>query len=205
MILSGGSSLPSELHVLKAAIEAMSEQQSAMSSAAGTGTGISSVSTPSVPPPALAKAPANGVQGAYVRSNIFDNSDLDISRLRIKEDMDEPQPLALAPGVGKEVSDEMRARIMRLVERQRVEAEEQARAVAEARGEVYRPDRGEEYNFGEEDDMGTDGEVGPGGGRTAGARVNEGDGSGDEEEVGENVVEVSEKLFAGYLELEALI
>lgn len=104
-----------------------------------------------------------------------------------------PTPLALAPGLGKEVSDEMRASIMRLVDRQRIEAEEQARALANATGQKYRPERYDEagglipINESMEDD-GDHGEEEDGG--KSGLILKEGDESG-EEEVGENVVEVS--------------
>lgn len=129
-----------------------------------------------------------------------------MSRLTIRSGVDEPTPLALAPGVGKDVSDEMRAKIHRLVERQRVEAEELAKAIEDAGGPKYRPER-QGYEDGmegdvslamvddddedlDEDDLG----VGAGVKGRVLATAREGDESGEEEN-GENIVHVSHTLY----------
>lgn len=125
-----------------------------------------------------------------------------MSRLTIRSAADEPVPLALAPGVGKDVSDEMRAKIHRLVERQRIEADEKAKAIADAGGLKYRPerygyddgmdgdvlldDRDEEEEEVDEEDLG----VGAGVKGRIVVTGNEGDESGEEEN-GENIVQVS--------------
>jgi hypothetical protein len=193
VILSGGSTLPPELVTLKHAIHAVSEQQGSMSMSSSSAVPEASGSgSASAPAPAPAPKP-------YIRSNIHD-APLDMSRLTIRSEVDEPTPLALAPGMGKDVSDEMRARIHRLVERQRVEAEELARAIAEAGGQKYRPERREyaeddvrdEPLLGPMDDEEDTEEAEVGVGSVVKGRLmtrKEGDESGEEEN-GENVVPV---------------
>jgi hypothetical protein len=92
------------------------------------------------------------------------------------------------PSLGTAIPDHLRASILRLVETQKEEAEAQARAIAEAREGAYVPQR---ETLGDWDI--DDGEEGEAGGKAEKARGGiEGDDSGAEETVGENIVKVSE-------------
>ncbi|KAL1408153.1 hypothetical protein Q8F55_004957 [Vanrija albida] len=95
------------------------------------------------------------------RRNIW-NEELDLSRMRLKGQSE--------PVVGNEIPDNLRASILRLVDQQAEEAEEAARAVAEARG--LAPPRPRRHEGDDEDDM--DGDLGPA------VRLADGEASGDE-------------------------
>jgi hypothetical protein len=124
-ILSGGSSLPSDLAQLKRAISNMASDQATASSTA----------VPSTTPVIDTNGAGPSASTKSRRANIHD--DLDISKLRLKSA--EPDTVSF-DSIGRDMAPGMRENIMRLVQRQAEEAEEAARAVAEARGEKYVPE-----------------------------------------------------------------
>ncbi|WOO77510.1 CUE domain-containing protein 3 [Vanrija pseudolonga] len=105
------------------------------------------------------------------RRNIW-NEELDLSRMRLKGQTD--------PVVGKEIPDNLRASILRLVDQQAEEAEEAARAVAEARGLGLAPKPRRLYLGDDEDDI--DSDVGP-----TVRLAADGEESGDESDDGEHL------------------
>ena len=123
--------MPADLGQLKMAIDNMASAQNSGSDAA----------MPSTAP--IIEAASNRSSGPSVpqssaaprRHNIHD--DLDISKLRLKSA--DPESLSF-DSIGREMQPGMRENIMRLVQRQAEEAEEAARALAEARGERYVPE-----------------------------------------------------------------
>lgn len=115
-ILGGGFNLPAELRELSALVIAHTTGDAA-ASGSGSGSGAGS--------PQKKQAPTRGG-----RSNIWDNDGLDMARLRIKDHSDE----AISSVAGTEIPNHLRDSILRLVENQAIEAEEQARALAEAHG-----------------------------------------------------------------------
>ncbi len=172
-IFSGGDALPEDLTDLRAAIRAMPREPTAQQ-------GPSSSSSSSSAQPSVARE--QPLQLKYERRNIFDDDELDFSRLRLGKD-----PLNL-PQVGESIPDHLRESILRLVENQKIEAEAEARAIAEARGQVYRPPRDDHAADG--DDLDDD---------AVKLRVRDrsgGDESGEEDESGDKVIEVSPRCRA---------
>lgn len=170
-ILGGGFNLPPELRELSALVISHTTGQSSPSAAA-SGSGSAS--------------PQKRAVGARVgtgRRNIWDNENLDMSRLKIKDHSDE----AISSVAGTEIPNHLRDSILRLVENQAIEAEEQARALAEAHGTS--PSRYLEVD-GEQDEE-------------EGRRVRvagEGDDSGAEDAEGDEdkMVDVSSLYFTNY-------
>lgn len=171
-IFSGGDSLPEDLTELRAAVRTMPREPASQQGPSASSSSSSSAE------PSVAWEPAP--KPKYERRNIFDDDELDFSRLRMGKD-----PLNL-PQVGEAIPDHLRESILRLVENQKIEAEAEARAIAEARGQVYRPPRADDTADG--DDLEDD---------AVKLRVRDrsgGDESGEEDESGDKVIEVSHPL-----------
>lgn len=174
-IFSGGDALPEDLTDLRAAVRAMPREPAAQQGPSSSSSSSSSSAQPSV-------AREQPLKPKYERRNIFDDDELDFSRLRLGKD-----PLNL-PQVGESIPDHLRESILRLVENQKIEAEAEARAIAEARGQVYRPPRDD--NAADGDDLDDD---------AVKLRVRDrsgGDESGEEDESGDKVIEVSPRCRA---------
>ncbi|WWC67508.1 uncharacterized protein I206_101416 [Kwoniella pini CBS 10737] len=111
IILNGGEGLPNDLNDLKIAIQNLSQD----------------IPIAQLDP----KVQINGNEKLKIntkveRRNIFNDEDLDISKLRLKEDE------STLPTLSNTIPDSLRASIMRLVENQVVEEEERKRALKDA-------------------------------------------------------------------------
>jgi activating signal cointegrator complex subunit 2 len=169
-ILSGGSTLPTELIELREEVDHLSREQGGLAAAVPSTSSVLQDGSVSerVRVNGTATATAAAPAASYERRNIFDDETLDFSRLRL----------------GNSIPDHLRDSILRLVETQKEEAEAEARAIAEARGGVYLPQN--------RDWDGDDPDEGTGDGapslRTKGGV--DGDDSDAEEETGDKIVEV---------------
>ncbi|GFZ48978.1 hypothetical protein JCM24511_06727 [Saitozyma sp. JCM 24511] len=181
-ILSGGSTLPAELVELREEVDHMSREQGGLAAAVPSTSSVlwdGSVSERShgINGTATTTAPPVAPPAPFERRNIFDDEALDFSRLRLGKDE------STLPQLGNSIPDHLRDSILRLVETQKEEAEAEARAIAEARGEVYLPQT--------RDDDGDDLDESTGDGapslRTKGGV--DGDDSDAEEETGDKIVE----------------
>jgi activating signal cointegrator complex subunit 2 len=179
-ILSGGSTLPTELIELREEVDHLSREQGGLAAAVPSTSSVLQDGSVSerVRVNGTATATAAAPAASYERRNIFDDETLDFSRLRLGKDG------STLPQLGNSIPDHLRDSILRLVETQKEEAEAEARAIAEARGGVYLPQN--------RDWDGDDPDEGTGDGapslRTKGGV--DGDDSDAEEETGDKIVEV---------------
>jgi len=173
-ILAGGFNLPSELRELRALVM---DHSGLGDQAEGSGTA----------------ANGNSNVKKVERRNIWQDEKIDLSRLKIKDHsyvhpnlthlrrrlMTRDEAIATLGGAG--IPNHLRDSIFRLVENQAIEAEEQERALAEARGEPSRSRRQYDDLDHDEEDVSRVRVVG------------EGDASGDEDIEGDadKIVDVS--------------
>ncbi|RSH90085.1 hypothetical protein EHS25_001418 [Saitozyma podzolica] len=176
-ILSGGSTLPTELIELREEVDHLSREQGGLAAAVPSTSSVLQDGSVSERVRVNGTATGSAPAASYERRNIFDDETLDFSRLRLGKDE------STLPQLGNSIPDHLRDSILRLVETQKEEAEAEARAIAEARGGVYLPQT--------RDDDGDDLDEGTGDGapslRTKGGV--DGDDSDAEEETGDKIVE----------------
>jgi hypothetical protein len=197
-ILAGGFNLPSELRELRTLVAEHSGIEQA---------------------PSQGQGGASGSKKPYERRNIWQDEKLDISRLKIKDHSyvhscslvdcgyrlgltDRDDALASIGGAG--IPNHLRDSIFRLVENQAIEAEEQERALAEARGDRrtrgHGPDHHDDHDQGQGSrpprDRGHDTDLEGDDEDTSRVRVlGEGDNSGDEDAEGDKDKVVDVSLF----------
>nr|XP_031858666.1 uncharacterized protein CI109_005901 [Kwoniella shandongensis]KAA5525738.1 hypothetical protein CI109_005901 [Kwoniella shandongensis] len=164
-ILNGGEGLPEDLNELKVAVQNLAGQESAI---VEQNNGASAVGSPVNGSSGQGQRQEN--RSRVDRKNIWNEEELDIGRLKLKDDDSALLTLSTA------IPDHLRASIMRLVESQAQEEEERRRALREA----------DLLNDDDDDLMGDDDVTGP-----KGLKVGGGDSDDGEELSEEDGVKIS--------------